>query len=75
MTVCLALKKTNAEISSRDEEGSPVFGGVGEESCNGMDKTKVTSLTNYSLFGLGCRLIFGLEREEIIWASWEGVES
>ena len=33
-----------------------------------MDKIKGMSLVNYSLFGLGCRLRFGLEREEFIWA-------
>ena len=61
-------RKNKAEISSRDEEGSPVFGGVGEESCNGIYRTKGMSLVNYSLFRLGCRLQFGLEWEEFIWA-------
>ena len=69
VTVCLACGKNKAESSSHDEEGNPVFKCAGKESCNGirMDRTKVVSLANYLLFELGCRLSFGLEREEFIW--------
>ena len=54
-------QRNKAEISSHGKEGIPVFGGAGEESFNGMDKTKGMPFVNYSSFGLGCRLRFGLE--------------
>ena len=59
---------TGSQGGARNIREPSLFGDVGEESCNGVDKTKGMSLVNYSLFGLGCRPRFGLELEEFIWA-------